>query len=82
MSAFASRDAVLQKIRALRAWSESREVVAAWPGAIMDDDAVEITDMEVWKAIKRLGGADLPGSEENYLYGDEDFLDWEAALVQ
>jgi hypothetical protein len=82
MGALASRDVVLQKIMALREGSESRESVAAWAVAIVDDDAVEISEMRVWKVIKRLGGADLLGSEDAYLYGDEDFSDWEAALLQ
>jgi hypothetical protein len=82
MNNFPSREVVLQKIKALRTGSEPREVIAEWAAAIVADDAVEIVDGDVWKALKRLGGADLPGSDRAYLYEDEDFSEWESTLLK
>lgn len=75
-----TRADLILKIEAMMRATESRETIAAWAMAIMDDDAVVMTDARVWKVLKNLGGADLLGDDRPYLYANEDFADWKAEL--
>lgn len=76
-----TRSDVILKIEAMIRAIETREVVAAWAMAIIDDDTVEVTDARVWKVLKNLGGADLVGDDRPYLYANEDFANWKAELT-
>lgn len=75
-----TRDDVILKIDAMRCATETRPDVANWAMAIINDDTIDIIDAPVWKIIKNLGGADLVGDDGQYLFVDEDFLDWMAEL--
>ena len=80
MSILPSRRTVLAKIAALSDQSESREQIAAWSFSILDDDSVEVTDQDVRTVLELLGAADLPSTDRDYLYGEEDFAEWRMRL--
>ena len=74
------RDDVILKIDAMMHATETREAVAAWAIAIIDDENVEVTDSRIWKVLKNLGSSDLLGDDRPYLYTNEDFSAWKAEL--
>ena len=76
-----TRIEVVSKLEAMRSAYQTREEVAAWAVSNIDDDAVEVTDATVWKVLKSIGGADLIGEGGSYLFGNEDFDEWERTLA-
>ena len=71
-----TRDDLISKIESLMHNTETREAVAAWAMAVIDDDAIDVTDARVWEVLKNLGGADLLCNDRPYLYTNEDFAEW------
>ena len=75
-----TRSEVLQTIDMLRRCPETRAQIAAWAIAIVDDANADVTDVDVWKVLKNLGGVDLVGDASSYLFNDQDFADWKSEL--
>lgn len=73
-------DAVREKIVDMLAVRISRESAASWAEQwVMADDPV-VEDRDVWRALKRLAGADSRVSPQDYLFSEPDFHQWLADL--
>lgn len=75
-----TRGAVVARLREVRSSDSYRAEAAAWAFSYLDDDDIDLTDHDVWDALALLGAADLPSSDREYLYVDEDFAAVEARL--
>ncbi len=71
-----SRQALREIIQQLYSGSIERCQVSEWAFLIIDDDDIRVTDQVAWNIIKNLGAVDLPSSDRDYLYNNEDFVDW------
>jgi len=60
------------------------EAASDWARPFLTDDSTHPVQMDktVWAAIKALGGADLRGSPDEYLYGESDYQRWLTELRQ
>ena len=60
----------------------SPEEASAWahPWVTERDGPIEVSDAAAWDAICAIGGADLPSSDRNHLYGVDDFREWRSEL--
>jgi hypothetical protein len=67
---------VAEQIRSLLSGRHSRREVSAWAAQWLTMDHPTIEDDTVWRALERLGGADLRGRETEFLYHDVDFHSW------
>ena len=67
---------VREKILTLISGDQSRQSVADWAAQWVRLSEPDVEDRVVWKAIKRLAGADLRTSPTTYLHRDEDFVTW------
>lgn len=52
------------------------EQVATWALSTMGGNSVELRDADLWRALDRLGGADLTSGPGEYLHTREDFAGW------
>jgi len=70
-----SRDDVAAVLRKLIAGELSAEAASNWASGWLprSDD---IDDLKVLRAIEAIGGADLPSTDRQYLYGRIDFEKW------
>ncbi len=73
------RSEIKEKLASLRSGISSREDISKWAMQFIDDD-IRIDDPGAWEVIKSMGGADLHGIDRAYLYGKDDFEDWESKL--
>lgn len=73
------REDVVAQIQGLLC-GESRLEAANWANQWVLDDAAEIDDPRIWKALVRLSGCDLKDGPDSYLLGREDFMYWLSAL--
>jgi len=77
-----TREAVVARLREARSSDSYREEAAAWAFSYLGDDDIDVNDHDVWRALILLGAADLPSSDREYLYVDEDFVAVEDRLTQ
>ena len=70
------RDVVRSVLTDLIVGSISVEVASAWAGQWVYLDLPIISDLIVWKALKRITGADSKVGPAGYLYGTADFEHW------
>lgn len=77
-----TRSAVVSRLREVRSSDSHRAEAAAWAFAYLDDDEIDVADHDVWDALTLIGAADLPSSDREYLYVDEDFAAVEDRLSQ
>ncbi|BDR55743.1 hypothetical protein KIMC2_03050 [Xylocopilactobacillus apis] len=47
---------------------------------IYNDDSLRISDPMISNYLEMLGAVDLPSSDRNYLYTEEDFREWISEL--
>jgi len=76
MSNLPERREIISIINQLKCGDIDRSLVSQWAFSIIDDDDIRVTDQVVWKVIQGLGAVDLPSSDRNYLYGNDDFDEW------
>lgn len=67
---------VADRLRALAAGEGSREEAAAWALSVMEGDAPELADKNVWHALDQLSGADLMLDPDTPMHGEEHFQQW------
>lgn len=67
---------VADQLRALLAGRITRDQASAWARHWLIADERDVDDDVVWRALERLGAAQLPGSERDFLYYDADFHAW------
>jgi hypothetical protein len=76
MKIFPSRADIAEKVQSLIDGSVSRDQASNWAMNIILDDDYNIHDQVSWKAIKAIGSVNLPSSDRNFLYEQEDFVEW------
>ncbi|MCT2387926.1 hypothetical protein [Erwinia pyrifoliae] len=67
---------IVEKISSVLSGKEKRTNVSEWAVNIFDDDSLRISDPVVLNYIKLLGAVDLPSTDRDYLYTDEDLREW------
>jgi hypothetical protein len=81
MSNLPERQELIDIINQLKSGDIERTRVSQWAFSIIDDDDVRVTDQIAWKVIQSLGAVDLPSSDRDYLYGNDDFDEWVKILA-
>ncbi|WP_330986199.1 MULTISPECIES: hypothetical protein [Enterobacterales] len=71
---------LINKILNLLSSTEKRTDVSEWAVNIFEDDSLRIKDSITLKYLKLLGAVDLPSTDRDYLYTDDDFLYWISEL--
>ncbi|BDR55722.1 hypothetical protein [Xylocopilactobacillus apis] len=71
---------LIKKIQNLISGHESRKTVSEWAFDIYNDDSLRISDPMISNYLEMLGAVDLPSSDRNYLYTEEDFREWISEL--
>lgn len=67
---------IADQLRALLAGARNRLDVSTWAHQWLTADDPNIDDDVAWRALERIGGADLPVGEADYLYHETDFHYW------
>lgn len=67
---------IADQLRGLLAGGISRREASAWARQWVVADNPNIDDDIAWRALERLGAADLRGGETEFLYHDIDFHAW------
>ncbi|MEU2086686.1 DNA-binding protein [Streptomyces albus] len=67
---------VAERLRALAAGEGSPEEASAWALSVMEGDAPELEDENVWNALDQLSGADLMLDPDTPMHGEEQFQQW------
>ncbi|MFH9110287.1 DNA-binding protein [Streptomyces albus] len=67
---------VAERLRALAAGEGSPEEASAWALSVMEGDAPELEDENVWHALDQLSGADLMLAPDTPMHGKEQFQQW------
>ncbi|MFC0075292.1 hypothetical protein ACFFL1_17235 [Samsonia erythrinae] len=73
---------LINKIRGLISGCEDRKSVSEWAFDIYNDDSLRISDPIVSNYLEILGAVDLPSSDREYLYTENDFNEWINALSE
>jgi hypothetical protein len=76
MNTLPSRQMLKQIIQQLISGVVNRSQVSEWALSIIDNDEIRVTDQVVWKTLECLGAVDLPSTDRDYLYGEDDFICW------
>ncbi|MBD2816713.1 hypothetical protein ID850_18735 [Xenorhabdus sp. Flor] len=71
-----TRNDLVEKISNILSGKEQRIDVAEWAVNIFDDDSFKINDLVVVNYIQLLGAVDLPSTDREYLYTDDDLKGW------
>lgn len=75
-----SREDVAERLAGLIRGELARADVADWASEFLtyDDPHLypEVSDRAVWRALQQLSGTDLPTSDRDYLYDEDDFAIW------
>lgn len=67
---------LISKISGILSGQEDRGSVSEWAVNIFDNDDLKISDPIVLNYLKILGAVDLPSSDRDYLYTEEDLKEW------
>lgn len=70
------RSDLVNKISGILSGKESRTEVAIWAFNIIDDDSLKINDSVILNYLSLLGSVDLPSTDRDYLYTDDDLAHW------
>lgn len=76
MSIQPQRGDIINKISNILAGDANRDDVSEWALNIFDDDSLRLYDPIVLKYLKLPGAVDLPSSERDFLYTDDDLRHW------
>ncbi|HHJ1298042.1 hypothetical protein NP856_11230 [Pseudomonas sp. 17391] len=76
MSTQLQRIDIIHKISDILAGNAKRDDVSEWAFNIFDDDSLRLEDPVVLKYLKLLGAVDLPSSDRDFLYTDDDLRHW------
>ncbi|WJY13395.1 hypothetical protein PCO82_12455 [Pectobacteriaceae bacterium CE90] len=76
MNTLPSRQMLKKIIQQLISGVVNRSQVSEWAFSIIDNDEIRVTDQVVWKTLECLGAVDLPSTDRDYLYGEDDFICW------
>jgi hypothetical protein len=71
---------IINKISNVLAGDAKIEDVSEWAFNMFDDDSLRLDDPVVLKYLKFLGAVDLPSSDRNFLYTDDDLRHWIAEI--
>ncbi|WP_404385020.1 hypothetical protein LL946_04025 [Knoellia locipacati] len=71
-----TRDALRQRLLDLLSRRITPEEAADWAAAWVRDASPDVKDQLVWDALKKLSGADLRVSPDEYLHSEPDFHAW------
>jgi len=80
MSIEPSRIDLINRILEILSNTEKRSDVSEWAVEIFEDDSLRIHVPIVLNYLKILGSVDLPSTERDYLYTDDDLLHWISEL--
>ena len=67
---------IIHKISDILAGNAKRDDISEWAFNIFDDDSLRLEDPVVLKYLKLLGAVDLPSSDRDFLYTDDDLRHW------
>ena len=67
---------LINKLLGILSGTENRSDVSEWAVNIFEDDSLRINDSVVLNYLKLLGAVDLPSTDRDYLYTDDDLLHW------
>lgn len=67
---------IADQLRGLLSGTIRRGEASAWAARWLTADNPGIEDDVAWQALERIGGADLPGGETEYLFQEADFHAW------
>jgi hypothetical protein len=67
---------IINKISEILAGNEKRDDVSEWAFDIFNNDSLTFEDPVVLKYLKLLGAVDLPSSDRDFLYTDDDLYHW------
>lgn len=70
-----TRQQVIKILRQLIAGELTPQAASAWASPWLDKFD-RIADVKTRQGLERLGMAELPSTDREYLYGKEDFEDW------
>ncbi|NIE52501.1 hypothetical protein F3J41_10605 [Pantoea sp. Ap-870] len=76
MSIQPQRGDIINKISNILAGDANRDDVSEWALNIFDDDSLRLYDPIVLKYLKLPGAVDLPSSDRDFLYTDDDLRHW------
>ncbi|MBC3483643.1 hypothetical protein [Pseudomonas sp. SWRI77] len=76
MSTQLQRIDIIHKISDILAGNAKRDDISEWAFNIFDDDSLRLEDPVVLKYLKLLGAVDLPSSDRDFLYTDDDLRHW------
>jgi len=76
MSLEPQRHDIIEKISGILSGKEERSSVSEWAFNIFDNDSLRISDPVVLNYLKLLGAADLPSTDRDYLYTEDDLNEW------
>ncbi|MCK6190971.1 hypothetical protein [Pseudomonas sp. EYE_354] len=76
MNAIPNRQDLISKIEGIINDTMSRRTIAAWAFSLVDDDAIYIEDTVVLDHLILLGALDLPSTDRDYLYANDDLKEW------
>lgn len=74
------RSDLVDKISGILSGKNSRTEVAAWAFNIIDDDSLRINDSVTLNYLSLLGAIDLPSTDRDYLYTEDDLVHWIAEI--
>lgn len=67
---------VIDKISDILSGNAKRDDVSDWAFNIFDDDSLRLEDPIILKYLKLLGAVDLPSSDRDFLYTEDDLRHW------
>lgn len=76
MSIQHQRGDIINKISNILAGDANRDDVPEWALNMFDDDSLRLYDPIVLKYLKLPGAVDLPSSDRDFLYTDDDLRHW------
>ena len=68
------------KISDILTGNAKRGDVSEWAIGILIDDSSKLEDLVILKYLKLLGAVDLPSSDRDFLYTDNDLRHWMAEI--
>ena len=69
-------DQILEKLKLILEGKVTREEVSAWAERYVMQDEPEDIESIVWEFLVVVSGADLKDTPEEYLYVEQDIIDW------
>ncbi|MCX5921777.1 MAG: hypothetical protein NTX86_00395 [Candidatus Dependentiae bacterium] len=77
-----SRKEIRDKLESLINGTLTPQTISDWAGPWINNDPDEINDFVVWRALKRLSGADILDMDDSYLHDKNNFISWLADFQQ